>query len=99
MNELSTMKLTNTISAEDQLLLDLVLAIQALLMSGELEVGKQFFLKCSCSKVILPLIRVQENIKDRQRGLLKTKVARHLREQHGVSRYEIRHVLKGSFVV
>jgi hypothetical protein len=40
---------------------------------------------------------VQSSIKDRQRGLLKAKVARHLRGNHGVSKYNINRVLKNSF--
>ena len=80
-----------------ELLIESFVAIQALLMSGELELGKQIFLSCPCGKLILPPIMVQENIKAHQRGLLKAKVERHLREQHGVSRYEIGRVLKDSF--
>jgi len=40
---------------------------------------------------------VQSNIKDRQRGLLKAKIERHLRDNHGVSKYNISRVLKDSF--
>ena len=88
---------TNAAAAEDQLLLDVVVAIQALLKSGDLEVGKQILLRCPCGRMILPPILVHDNVKDSQRGMLKAKVERHLREQHGVSRYDIGRVLKDSF--
>jgi hypothetical protein len=86
-----------TTSAEATLLLSLVVAIRALQRSGDLEEGKTLSLRCPCGRVILPHIMVQPSIKDRQRGLLKAKVERHLREYHGVSKYNISRVLKDSF--
>ncbi len=90
-------KATNVAASEAQLLLELVAAIRAVLMSGDLQVGEQILLRCPCGRVILPPMLVHENIKDRQRGMLKAKVERHLREDHGVSRYSIAQVLKDSF--
>ena len=86
-----------TTSAEAPLLLSLVVAIRALHPSGDLEEGKTLSLTCPCGRVILPHIMVQSNIKDRQRGLLKAKIERHLRDNHGVSKYNISRVLKDSF--
>src|SRR6516164_7833364 len=86
-----------TANAEAQLLLSLVVAIRALQPSGDLEEGKTLSLTCPCGRIILPHIMVQSSIKDRQRGLLKAKVERHLRETHGVSKYYISRVLKDSF--
>jgi len=92
-------KSTNAAISEAQLLPALLATVQALLPSGDLESGKVISLRCPCGRVILPAIMVQENIKDRQRGLLKAKVERHLRDQHGVSRYNIGRVVKDSFPV
>ncbi len=90
-------KATNAPASEAQLLLELVAAIQAVLTSGDLQVGEQILLRCPRGRVILPPMLVHENIKDRQRGMLKAKVERHLRDVHHVSRYNIGQVLKDSF--
>ncbi len=88
---------SNAAAVEDHLLLALVAAIHGLHTAGELEPGKTLALKCPCGRVILPPIMVQSNIRDRQRGLLKAKVERHLRDDHGVSKYNIGRVLKDAF--
>ena len=93
----ATMKPTNKTASAAHLLPALASAIQALHRSGELEVGQEISLRCPCGGVILPPILVHENVRDRQRGLLKAKVERHLREQHGVSRFEISRILRDSF--
>ena len=87
----------NLRQAETQLLLQLVATIKSLNISGELEDGTTITLRCPCGKVILPSIVVMPIIKDRQRGLLKSKVERHLRDIHGISKQTITGVLKESF--
>ncbi len=91
------MALAKTAASEAELLLALVSTIQPLHTAGELEIGKQLSLRCPCGKMILPHILIQANIQDRQRGMLKARIERHLREDHGVSRYNIGQVLKDSF--
>ena len=91
------MKPSNAAALENQLLLTLVATVRGLHTAGELEPGKTIALKCPCGKVILPTILVQASIKDRQRGLLKAKIERHLRDHHGVSKYTTGRVLKDSF--
>jgi hypothetical protein len=91
------LKQSNAAGLEAQLLLTLVATIHNLQVSGELEVGKTISLRCPCGAVILPPILVQSIIKDRQRGLLKTKVEHHLRDHHGVSKYNVNRALKDSF--
>ena len=75
------MKSTNKTATAAQLLPSLVSAIQALHRSGELEVGQEIPLRCSCGRVILPPILVHENLKDSQRGILKAKVIGRSSEQ------------------
>ena len=67
---------------ETQLLLQLVAAVKNLNTSGELESGTTIALKCPCGKAILPPIFVLSIIKDRQRGMLKSKIERHLQDIH-----------------
>lgn len=88
------MKPANATYAKDQRLLELVVAIRGLLRSGDLEVGKQLFLRCPCRRVILPPILIQEQIKERQHNLLKAKIEHHLRGQHGFSIHNVSRVLK-----
>jgi hypothetical protein len=47
--------------------------------------------------VILQPIAVLPSIKDRQRGLLKSKIERHLRAVHEISKRTIAGVLKDAF--
>ena len=64
---------------ETQMFLELVakVKIAVALESGVLD------LKCPCGMVILPPTPVISDLKDRQRGLLKSRIERHLRERHG----------------
>ncbi len=95
------MKPRHSAALETQMLLELVakVKIAVALESGVLD------LKCPCGMVILPPTPVISNLKDRQRGLLKSRVERHLREKHGEppnlrhSHFDqtIREVLKQAF--
>ncbi len=84
-------------AVETQLLLALVTMIKDLHVAGALESGKSISLRCPCGKVILAPVMVQSSLKDSQRGLLKSKVERHLRDYHGVSKYTIGQILRESF--
>ena len=78
---------------ETQIFLELVakIKIAVALESGVLDV------KCPCGMVILPPTPVIPNIKDRQRGLMKSRIKRHLHETHGLSEHTIRVILKQAF--
>jgi hypothetical protein len=78
---------------ETQIFLELVakIKIAVALESGVLDV------KCPCGMVILPPTPVIPNIKDRQRGLMKSRIKRHLHEAHGLSEHTIRVILKQAF--
>ena len=54
-------------------------------------------LKCPCGAPILPSTPLISNLKDRQRGLLKSRIKRHLGTDHGISEATIRVVLKEAF--
>ena len=84
-------------AVEAELLPALVATIHGLHTAGELTDGRIISLKCPCGRVILPPILIQSHIRDRQRGLLKAKVERHLRDSHGLSKYNVGRVLKDSF--
>jgi hypothetical protein len=73
------MKPHHSAALETQMFLELVakVKIAVALESGVLD------LKCPCGMVILPPTPVISNLKDRQRGLLKSRIERHLRERHG----------------
>jgi|SRR5215469_8263026 len=92
-----TTKLRPDAARETQLLLRLVAAVKSLNTSGELESGTTIALKCPCGKAILPPIFVLAIIKDRQRGMLKLKIERHLRDIHGISKQTIDRVIRESF--
>jgi hypothetical protein len=81
---------------ETQLLLQLVATIKSLNISGA-EAGTTLALKCPCGRVILPPIAVMPSIRDRQRGLLRSKIERHLRDFHGITKQTIARVLIESF--
>jgi hypothetical protein len=68
------MKPRHAAALETQILLELVakVKIAAALESGVLD------LKCPCGMVILPPTPVISNLKDRQRGLMKSRIKRHL---------------------
>jgi hypothetical protein len=65
--------------------------VAAALQSGVLD------LKCPCGMVILPPTPVISNLKDRQHGLMKSRIKRHLYERHGLSEHTIRVILKEAF--
>jgi hypothetical protein len=54
-------------------------------------------LKCPCGKVILPPTPALSNLEDRQRGLVKSRIRRHLRDQHQLSEHIIDIVVSRSF--
>jgi hypothetical protein len=78
---------------ETQVFLELVARVKvaAALESGVLDV------KCPCGVVILPPTPVISTLKDRQRGLMKSRIKRHLHERHGLSEQTIRVILKEAF--
>jgi hypothetical protein len=88
------MKPRRTAVLETQLFLDLLarVKIAAALESGVLD------LRCRpCGMVILPPTPVISNLKDRQHGLMKSRIKRHLHERHGLSEQTIRVILKEAF--
>jgi hypothetical protein len=78
---------------ETQTFLELVarVKIAAALESGLLD------LKCPCGMVILTPTPVLPNLKDRQRGLMKSRIKRHLHERHGLSEQRIAVILREAF--
>jgi hypothetical protein len=87
------MKPRHDAALETKILLELVAKVKvaAALESGTLD------LKCPCGMVILPPTPVISNLKDRQRGLMKSRIKRHLYERHGLSEHTISVVLKEAF--
>jgi hypothetical protein len=77
------MKNSQTRVAETELLLQLVakIKIAVALESGVVD------LKCPCGMVIIPRTPLIPNLKDQQRGLMKSRIKRHLRERHGLSEH------------
>jgi hypothetical protein len=70
--------------AEIRLLVDLatkVKSLNALAASG----SGAMVLKCPCGVLILPSTPVISNLKDRQRGLLRSRIKRHLQTDHEIS--------------
>jgi hypothetical protein len=59
--------------------------------------GEVLSLKCPCGAVILQPTPAIANLKDRQRGMLKSKIERHLRDDHRLSSHTIGVVVKQSF--
>jgi hypothetical protein len=59
--------------------------------------GEVLSLKCPCGAVILQPTPAMANLKDRQRGMLKSKIERHLRDDHRLSGHTISVILKESF--
>jgi hypothetical protein len=88
------MKPRHAAPLETQIFLELVakVKIAAALKSGVLD------LKCPCGMVILPPTPVISNLKDRQHGLMKSRIKRHLHERHGLSEHTIGVILKQAFV-
>lgn len=87
------MKPRHTAALEARLLLELVAKVKKLNTIVALESGS-IDLKCPCGAVILPPTPVIPNLQDRQRGLVKSRITRHLRSDHGISEETIRIVLK-----
>jgi hypothetical protein len=54
-------------------------------------------LKCPCGKVILPPTPAVSSLEDRQRGLVKSRIRRHLREEHHLSDHIIDIVVSRAF--
>jgi hypothetical protein len=81
---------------ETQLLVELVAKIKNVNTIVGLEVG-EIDLKCPCGALILPPTPVISKLKDRQRGLLKSRIKRHLSTDHGISEATIRVVLNEAF--
>ena len=81
---------------ETQLLLHLVAKIRNLNIVVEQQSGV-LDLKCPCGTVILPSTPIISNLRDRQRGLLKSRIKGHLRAGHGLSEHTIRVVLDQAF--
>jgi hypothetical protein len=54
-------------------------------------------LKCPCGKVILPPTPALSNLEDRQRGLVKSRIRRHLRDEHHLSDHIIDIVVSRAF--
>jgi hypothetical protein len=91
------MKPHHTAALETQLLVELVAKIKTLNIvvtrkSGVLD------LKCPCGTVILPTTPVISNLEDRQRGLLKSRIERHLRAEHGLSEHTVRVIMNQAFL-
>jgi len=70
---------------EAQLLVELVAKVKNLNTIVTLEFGR-IYLKYPCGAVILPQTPVISNLKDRQRGLLKSRIRRHLLADHGIQK-------------
>lgn len=89
------MKPGRATTLETQIFLELVakIKIAAALESGVLD------LKCPCGMVILPPTPVISNLKDGQRGLMKSRIKRHLQERHGLSEQTVRIILKEALAV
>ena len=81
------------IETQTQIILELVAKVKAnaALQSGVLDS------KCPCGMVILPPTPVLSNLKDRQRGLMKSRIKRHLHERHNLSERTIGIILKEAF--
>jgi hypothetical protein len=91
------MKSRHAAALETRLLVELVAKVKGLNIMNALESGKTMDLRCACGDVILPPTPVIPRLKDRQRGLLKSRIKSHLRIKHGLSEHTIRAVLAQSF--
>jgi hypothetical protein len=54
-------------------------------------------LKCPCGKVILAPTPAVSSLEDRQRGLVKSRIRRHLRDEHQLSDHIIDIVVSRAF--
>jgi hypothetical protein len=90
------MKFRHDSASEAQLLVQLVEKTKARKASGI--AGEEVLsLKCPCGVTILPPTPAIPSLKDRQRGMVRSKIERHLRDDHGLSKHTIGVVLKESF--
>jgi hypothetical protein len=90
------MKSPHAAALETRLLVELVAKVKNLNTIVALEFGT-IDLKCPCGAVILASTPVISNLKDRQRGLPKSRIKSHLQFRHGLSEHMIRVVLNQSF--
>ena len=90
------MKPRRDAALEARLLVELVAKVKKLNAIVALESGR-IDLKCPCGAVILPPTPLISNLKDRQRGLVKSRIRQHLRSDHGISEATIRVVLSEAF--
>ena len=81
---------------ETRLLVELVAKVKNLNTIVALEFGT-IDLKCPCGALILRPTPVISNLKDRQRGLLKSRIRQHLSTDHGISEETISVVLNQAF--
>jgi hypothetical protein len=82
---------------ETQLLVGLVTKVKNLNISPTLEWGKTIELRCPCGQSILLRTPVIPSLKDRQRGLLKSRIREHLHSVHGISDTTIRYAISEAF--
>jgi hypothetical protein len=90
------MKPRHDAALEARLLVELVAKVKNLNTTVALESG-EMDLKCPCGVVILPPTPVIRGLQDRQRGLLKSRIRRHLQADHEISEATIRVVLNEAF--
>ena len=90
------MKPRHGAARETQLLTELVAKVKKVNTIVAAEFG-EIDLKCPCGALILSPTPVISNLKDRQRGLLKSRIRGHLRTDHGISEATIRVVLNEVF--
>jgi hypothetical protein len=83
-------------AGETQLLVELVAKVKSLNSAVAQELGP-LELKCPCGKVILPPTPHIPSLKDRQRGLLKSRIREHLRSQHGILEQTVRAAIREAF--
>ena len=82
---------------ETQLLVGLVTKVKNLNISTTLERGDTIELRCPCGQPILLRTPVIPSLKDRQRGLLKSRIREHLHSVHGISDTNIRFAISEAF--
>jgi hypothetical protein len=89
------MKTRPAATLETRTLLELVTMVKtaAALKSGVLD------LKCPCGTAMLSPTPVIPSLKDSQRGLMKSRIKRHLQERHGLSEQTVRVVLTEAFPI
>ena len=90
------MKPRHDVARETQLLTELVAKVKNLNAIVAVGFGA-IDLKCPCGALILPPTPLISNLKDRQRGLLKSRIRGHLHTAHGISEATIRVVLNEVF--